>query len=221
MSARQQSSTSYPVHFLLVLSIDHITGATGLAPTVTISKNGGVFGAAAGAVSEIANGWYALAGNTTDRDTLGELLIHVTCAGCDPVDFKVDIVMHNPFATIAAIETDTQDIQSRIPAALVGGNIVSNVLAIDGSTTAADKLQTSADSMELGAAIAGVLSITQMTTNLTEATNNHYNGRVILWTSGPLLRQATDIVAYDGVAKMLTYTAVTEAPVAGNTFIIV
>jgi hypothetical protein len=99
MSARQQNSTSYPITFLLVTSIDHITGATGKTPTVTLSKNGGAFGAAAGLVSEIANGIYALAGNATDRNTLGELRLHVTATGCDPVDMAVDITTGDPFAS--------------------------------------------------------------------------------------------------------------------------
>lgn len=119
------------------------------------------------------------------------------------------------------IETDTQDIQARIPAALVGGLMSSDVTAISTSTDAADKLEASAETIEAGAAIAGTLSTTQMTTNLTEATNDHYNGRVIIWTSGVLIRQATDITDYDGASKMLTYTAVTEAPSATDTFVIV
>ena len=38
---------------MMVDSTDHVTGETGLTPTVTLSKNGGGYAAAAGAVSEI------------------------------------------------------------------------------------------------------------------------------------------------------------------------
>lgn len=42
----------------------------------------------------------------------------------------------------AAIETDTQDIQSRLPAALTGaGNIKADALAVSGSATAADNIE--------------------------------------------------------------------------------
>lgn len=75
--------------------------------------------------------------------------------------------------------------------------------------------------MESGAAIAGTLSTTQMSTNLTEATDDHYNGRILIFTSGALLRQATDITAYNGTTKVPTFTALTEAPTAGDKFIIV
>lgn len=45
----------------------------------------------------------------------------------------------------AAIETDTQDLQSRTPAALVGGRMDSNVGAISADATAADNLEAALD----------------------------------------------------------------------------
>lgn len=91
----------------MVDATDHITGKTGLTPVVTLSKNGGAFAAAAGAVSEISGGWYSLAGNATDRETLGELLIHAVVATADPFDIQYAIVDYDPFADIGAILTDT------------------------------------------------------------------------------------------------------------------
>lgn len=81
-------------------------------------------------------------------------------------------------------------------------------------------MEASAETIEIGAAEAGTLSTTQMTSDLTEATDDHYNGRIVIWTSGVLLRQATDITDYSGATGLLTYTAVTEAPSAGDTFVI-
>jgi len=75
--------------------------------------------------------------------------------------------------------------------------------------------------LESGAAIAGTLSTTQMSTSLTEATDDHYLGRIVIFTSGVLLRQATDITAYNGTTKVLTFTALTEAPTAADKFVIV
>ncbi len=124
-------------------------------------------------------------------------------------------------ATVDAIETDTQDIQGRLPATLVSGKMDSDTVAISGSTLAADKLEASALTIIAAAAAAGTLSTTQMTTDLTEATDDHYNGRIIIWTSGALIGQASDITDYAGSNFMLTYTATTEAPIATDTFIIV
>lgn len=112
MKARKQSTTTYPIPFLMVDSADHITGKTGLTPTVTISKNGGAFGAPSGAVTEIGSGWYALAGNATDRNTLGELLLHATAAGADPVDDRYEVVSWDPFADVAVIKAKTDTIGS-------------------------------------------------------------------------------------------------------------
>ena len=97
--------------------------------------------------------------------------------------------------------------------------VVNDTLAL--SVTAIANLEKSAGTIVSGAAAAGTLSTTQMTTDLTEATNDHYNGRIIIWTSGVLQNQATNITDYDGATKMLTYTATTEAPTAADTFIIV
>ncbi len=99
MKLRKQGSTTYPITFLMVDSADHLTGKTGLTPTVTISKNGGAFAAPVGEVTEIGNGWYALAGHATDRDTLGDLLIHAGSAGADPVDDRYLVVPWDPFDT--------------------------------------------------------------------------------------------------------------------------
>ena len=91
-----QSSASYPLVFLLISSSDHISPLTGASPTVTISKNGGSFASPSGAVSEIANGWYKVAGNGTDTATLGPLLLHATASGADPTDCLYPVVSYNP-----------------------------------------------------------------------------------------------------------------------------
>ena len=105
MKERQQNSTNYPIGFMLVLKTDHITGATGKAGTVvlTISKNGGAFAApnASSAVTEVGNGWYNWSPVAGDRDTLGELRIHVAEASSDPYDEKYDVVQYDPYAYVS------------------------------------------------------------------------------------------------------------------------
>lgn len=96
-----------------------------------------------------------------------------------------------------------------------------NAQAISGSTSAADRMEASILTVVSAQAVTGTLSTTQMTTDLTEATDDHYNGRIIIWLDNALANQATDITDYDGSSKMLTYTAVTEAPSNGDSFIIV
>ena len=92
----KQSSSSRALVFLMVDSSDHITGKTGLTPTVTISKNGAAFGSPSGAVSEIGSGLYKVAGNATDSNTLGSLILHATATGADPVDVEFEVVAFDP-----------------------------------------------------------------------------------------------------------------------------
>lgn len=95
----QQSTANDPLFFFLVLSSDHISPATGLAGTVavTISKNGAAFATPAGAITEIANGWYQVAGNATDTNTLGDILLHAAVATADNCDLvAAQVVSFNP-----------------------------------------------------------------------------------------------------------------------------
>ena len=70
-------------------------------------------------------------------------------------------------------------------------------------------------------AFEGTPTTTVMQTNLAEATDNHYNGAVLIITSGNGLDQRTDITDYTGATGTLTVTAVATAPVATDTFKIV
>lgn len=96
-----QSSTEAVLLFFMVQSSDHITALTGASPTVTISKNGAAFGSPSGTVSEIANGWYKVAGNATDTNTLGPLALHATATSGDPCDLIVAMIVGvDPQATV-------------------------------------------------------------------------------------------------------------------------
>ena len=92
----KQSSTAQNLTFLMVSNSDHITAVTGLSPTVTLSKAGGSFASPSGAITEIGNGWYKVAGNATDTNTLGSLILHATGTGADPTDREYAVVAFDP-----------------------------------------------------------------------------------------------------------------------------
>jgi hypothetical protein len=93
--ATLKQSTAYNRTFLMVQSADHITGLTGAAPSVYLSKDAGTFGSAITAtVHELSYGWYYIALTTGNTDTLGDLSFHITAASGDPTDF-VDQVTAN------------------------------------------------------------------------------------------------------------------------------
>jgi hypothetical protein len=85
-------STTYSRLFKLVLAADHITKAPGLAPAVQISKAGAAFGAAAGVVTEVGVGWYAIALTAADTSTAGDLAFYVTAATADDTDFADQVI---------------------------------------------------------------------------------------------------------------------------------
>lgn len=87
---------------------------------------------------------------------------------------------------------------------------------IDYQSSSYAKLEASASTIVQGNPVAGTLSFTEMTTDLTETTDDHYNGRVLIFTSGVLAGQATDITDYDGASKKLTFTALSDQPATGG-----
>jgi hypothetical protein len=64
---------------------------------------------------------------------------------------------------------------------------------------------------------------TRTSPNTTEETTaDHYNGRLILFTSGALLGQMSDITDYElaNSKEKFTYSALTEAPATTDTYVI-
>jgi hypothetical protein len=126
----QQSSATRVLAFKLRSAADHQTPITGATPTVTISKNGGAFGTPTGAVSEIGSGWYAVAGNATDTNTLGALVLIATAAGADTADREFDIVLADPNVNV----TQTGDNFARLGAP-AGASVSADVLTANTSLT--------------------------------------------------------------------------------------
>jgi hypothetical protein len=96
-----------PILFFLAQAGDHISGLVGAAPVVMISKNGGVFGAPAGTIAAVGNGWYSLTPSGADTTTNGVLLLHATAAGGDPADVKAQVVAFDPFAAVPTLSAIT------------------------------------------------------------------------------------------------------------------
>lgn len=122
------------------------------------------------------------------------------------------------------VETDTQDIQSRIPAALVSGRMDSNMSAINDSNAAAIR-QALASALMIPGTVDNDVAPTATVfeaDDITEATADHYNGRLVAFTSGNLIGQFTDITDYElnGSNGKFTVTALTEAPANDDTFLI-
>lgn len=100
--------------------------------------------------------------------------------------------------------------------------------AINGDANAAARLALSAVQIIPGTVDTVVNTHTPTTTefqadDITEATTSHYVGRIVIFTSGVLLGQATTISAYTQVGGIGQFTVgvMTDAPANNDTFIIV
>ena len=94
------------------------------------------------------------------------------------------------------------------------------------SAAAATKLEASAGTIVIGTVShdnTAASTTVFYSDDITETTADHFNGRIILFTSGNLIYQATDITDYSlasGEGKF-TVTVLTEAPADDVTFVIV
>lgn len=139
--------------------------------------------------------------------------LDVTATGAAGIDWGN---VENP---TTAVDLSGTDIQLADTTTTVTNSVTADMTKINGVAASAANLEQGAFALQRGAAIAGTLSATQMSTDLAETTANHFNGRIITWTSGALNKQSTDITAYSATG-VLTYTTTTEAPSIGDTFVI-
>lgn len=169
-------------------------------PTAVVDISSNTWAAITG-----ADGWYNLTLSTTDTNTLGPMLVIVQDASiCRPVNAEFMVVPAVPYDSLVA-GSDTLEVDA---------------VAVSGDTTAADNLEAAAETIVASTCTTGS-STTSILTNLTEATDDHYNGRTISFRTGNLAGQSATITDYNGTTKGITVAAMTEAPSNGDAFAIV
>ena len=105
---------------------DPVTGLTnGSFTAKRISKNGGAFADLTATITERERGWYLLPLASGDVDTLGVMTIILTAASIKQVNLQFRVVL-----------VLSEDLSSRIPAALVGGRMDSNTSYWNGAAVA-------------------------------------------------------------------------------------
>lgn len=175
----------------------------------------------------------AAAGDPTSADTVmqyAKQLINILIGTAGVVTFPAEAAPANAVSlaqVIRAIHTDTgTTLDGKLPSALIGGRMDSDMEAINNDTESAIDLKASAKTIVRGTV--DTATFTPTTTqfevdDITEATADHFNGRIWIWTSGALKDQATDITDYElanGKGKF-TVTALTEVAANNDTGIIV
>lgn len=159
--------------------------------------------------------WDALTSALTTVGSIGKLLVdninatissRATQTSVDAVDDFVD-------TEVAAILVDTgttlddlvDDLEARLTQAIadklsIHADVVQKIIVGTGSTTTALVLN----------------STTGVDGGAPSATNDFYKGRILIFRSGTLAKQATDITAYTGSTVTATVTALTGSAAAGD-----
>jgi len=126
---------------------------------------------------------------------------------------------------IAGVQSDTDDIQTRLPAALVGGKMDSDAVAVGGSTDGATRLgkATQANVYCTVGAASTTTSIVTSAMDPAAAVTDQFKGKIVTFdantTTANLRGQSTDITASTALG-VLTVTALTDAPVSGDIFVV-
>lgn len=109
----------------------------------------------------------------------------------------------------------------------VTNRVTANVDRLNGVAAPILRLLSHISSVVTGVASAGSLAVNAMTSDVAETTNDHFNGRVIVFTTGVLLGQATSIntsggyIGFSDGSSRFHFPALTEAPSANDEFVIV
>ncbi len=141
--------------------------------------------------------------------------------------FGEEVQSHSLEATVAALndlsaanvntEVDTA-LNTAIPGSPTAGSI-NEVLQRVGRS--ADMIQEYTVDNTSFTATTTAAQVDAVSHGTLEASDDHFNGRVMFWTSGANIYQATDITDYDGTNKRFTYTALTDTPADNDTFILI
>lgn len=124
-------------------------------------------------------------------------------------------------ADVAGVQSDTDNIQTRIPAALVSGRIDASVGAMASAviTNAAIAADTGLKPIRSNTAQAGAATTITLDASA-DANNNFYNNALILLTGGTGAGQARFISAYNGTTKVATVATWVTNPDNTTTFAI-
>ena len=192
-----KQSTTATVTVGPVLDADGVAVTTAVLADFSIAKNGSVATLTGATVTHSTNGYYTIALTTGNVDTLGRLDIIVNNSAMSMTNHRYDVlvaatydaVVTNGVATAAqatAIQADTDDIQTRLPAALVSGRMDASVGAMATNVITAAAFATDA----VDEIVDGVWDEV-----LTGATHN------VAASAGRRLRQLASVIVHSGTAQ--------------------
>lgn len=146
-----KQSTARNLMVFLTDSSDHVTGKTGATLTSTLSKDGAAFASISPSVTERGDGWYSLALTTAHTDTLGDLVLHITASGADPIDLREQV--------FASLPGDSVTVSSLGANSITDSSLATSAITEiqSGLATAADLTAVKAKTDSLTFTVAGVV----------------------------------------------------------------
>ena len=151
-----------------------------------------------------SNGVYDCDLDATDTNTVGPLDMFIFESAAVPVKHEFMVLPANVYDSLVAgtdkLETDP--------------------VSLDGDATAMDNLVEGANAIALFEAQSGSTS-GSIITNRTEATDDHFNNRRIIFLEGTLALQEQEITDYVGSTKTATVAGFTGAPANGDRGVII
>jgi len=227
-------ASSYPpkknTAFTLALVIrdadgDPVTGATALDSERSL--DGAAFGDCTNEATEIGTtGIYTLA--LTEAEMNADLVVVQTKTSTSGAKTAVNVIytsssLNDELATAAALTTHDGKLDT-VDGVVDAIKVITDAIG----STAAARLALSAGQIIPFTVDTVTNTHTPTTTefqadDITEVTADHYNGRIVVWTTGALTGQATSISDYAlvGGIGQLTVVGMTEAPANNDTGIIV
>lgn len=212
-----------------------ITGAENTADVVTLCGKSSTSGVtiSPSTWTNITNADANVAAILTDTGTTLNDKIDVIDGIVDSIlvdtDTTLDTVVDSILAYAVGIDGKVTTIDGIVDDILVDTAALStpisaNVTQISGSATAADNMELGSLAVTAGTSHnspAPTVDAFASDTGALSSTNDFYNGRIIIFTSGSLAGQARTILDYTGATKLFTCDPFTTAPPNDSTFLIV
>ena len=224
--------------------IGSATFATGAITATAIAADAiGASELAADAVTEIANAVWDT--DATARQTQGTFGQAIGDPGADTNTIFKAVVTDAAGATVGvdvvAVQADTDNMQTRLPAALVNGLMDSNVsqwlatavgaatagtpdvniAQVQNNSTAATSLSRTYQGMGANLTADSGTTTTLVDAALTQADTDSWKGSLIVFSSGTLQGQVRLITAFDPTTDTLTFTPATTQAVSTHTYAII
>lgn len=184
------------------------TGQTITQTDVLLWKQGGGLGFSAksdaSGCTHQSNGIYTCPLNSTDTELVGRLTVSVLKSGCLVFSQDYEVVPANVYDSLFSTDKLQVDVVELNSVAASAANL-ERAASVIARGTVTDSGHTPTTTAFKSA-------------DLTDATDDHFIGRPVTFTSGNLRNQQTVITDYVGSTGVFTVEALTEAPASGDAF---